>query len=176
MLQVRLLSNVDPAQRAGIDEGEVSLVNLGASEPLVGVIAEELVAFDPLGLSAIVFWHSLESLDGGLEQGVHVGRSVTGRHCRMMTRVWRKDLEELYGTCQEDWDCNNEVEMKGRWKVEVKVGTRSRLSRVGARRVIKVSANGPCCCLERSTFFHAQEGRHARYQIHSRCWEKLASG
>lgn len=144
MLQVRLLSNVDPAQRAGIDEGEVSLVNLGASEPLVGVIAEELVAFDPLGLSAIVFWHSLESLDGGLEQGVHVGRSVTGRHCRMMTRL---ELSRRLGLQQWGGD-ERTLESRGQSR-----NSRSRLSRVGARRVTKASANGPCCCLERIASF-----------------------
>lgn len=49
MLQVRLLSNIVPGHTAGVDESSVSVVNLSASEPPVGVVAQELVAFDPFG-------------------------------------------------------------------------------------------------------------------------------
>lgn len=127
MLQVRLLPNIDPGQRAGIDESQISLVNLGASEPLVGVIAEELVAFDPFGLSvvsiqAIVNRQSLEDVVGtmlsldGLEQGVNVGRSVSGRHCRPITRNGEKILKELFGTCQDDPDCKKAEAQGTKWR------------------------------------------------------------
>lgn len=82
MLQEGLRSNVDPRQGACIDESEVSVVNGVASKPLAGIIAKELVARHPFGLGevsvqAILHCHSLED-------GDHVRRKASGRHCWLM--------------------------------------------------------------------------------------------
>lgn len=59
----------------GIDEGEVSFVNLGASKPLAGVIAEEFVACDPLWGSEVVLHEDIKCLaDLWPCEAVHVGR------------------------------------------------------------------------------------------------------
>jgi hypothetical protein len=115
MLQERLLSSLDPGNRAGVDESKVSVVNLSVSEPLAGVIAEELEAGNPLGrntgfevvlqgsigVSHQVCIHPIQHCDGlhefggatlaqdGQEQGLHDERTVCGRlsarHCWLVT-------------------------------------------------------------------------------------------
>lgn len=72
---------------AGIDEGEVSVVNLGDSKPLAGVVAEELVACDPLRGSEVVLHDDIECLEDFWqceashvvqERGVQVRIGVSG--------------------------------------------------------------------------------------------------
>ena len=115
MLQVGLPSKIDPGHGAGIDESEVSVVNRDASraEPLAGDIADELVAYasDPFGAiagatQAILSLYGLEHVGSailaldGLQQGVHVGRRVSGRHCRLMSGDGKERFMRSYGASQ----------------------------------------------------------------------------